>query len=180
MNDLMQEWTKWNQFTLESWKNATDTYIDLIDNGLIYWSKPSAFAELSMESIRFSEQLENVYSDTINQLLQVQLKFLNLDTTSEATKNLSDIYLASVTNLGAKQVELMQMLIDTITEHLKILQTARKPADLIAVQVNLATQLQQNLKTSTIDTLGVLNSIKEAWENWTYKTLSAIAKENSV
>lgn len=176
-NDLIKQWVESNKLAIESFKNIAATNVNAMDKMLTSFVSPSAFAELSKSYISLVKELGEVYTDSVNELFQSQLKLVNLQATSESFKDLGDIYVSSMTNLGQKQAELMRLYIETMTEYLEILKGAKKIDDLVNVQTSMFTQLQEKVKTNMLETMAVFNSINTAMENWTQKSLDAIASE---
>jgi hypothetical protein len=178
-NDLVKQWTDSNKLALESFKNIANSNVNTIDQMLNSFVNPSAYAEMTKNSISLMKDFAEVYSDTSNDLLQNQLKLMNLNTTSEAFKDLGDIYVSSMTSLGQKQAELMRLYVETVAKYLETLKGAKKIDDLINVQASMFSELQEKVKTNMVDTMGVFNSINSAMDNWTQKSLDVIATADS-
>ncbi len=120
-NALVKQWIESNKLAVESFKNIASSNVNAMDNMLTSFVNPSASAELTKGSISFTKELGEVYTDSVNELFQNQLKLVNLQTTSEAFEELGEIYVSSMTNLGKQQAELMNLYIETTAEYLESL-----------------------------------------------------------
>ena len=170
-NALVKQWIESNKLAVESFKNIASSNVNAMDNMLTSFVNPSASAELTKGSISFTKELGEVYTDSVNELFQNQLKLVNLQTTSEAFEELGKIYVSSMTNLGQKQAELMNLYIETTAEYLEKLKGAKKVGDLVTVQISMFSDLNAKVKDNMIGTIGVFNSIYSAMEIWTQKSL---------
>lgn len=178
-NDLIKQWIDLNKLAIESFKEVASTNVQTVDKMLTTFVNPSGMAELTKGYISVAEDLKAVYSDSVNELFQNQLKLMNLQTTADSFKNLSDIYVSSITNLGQKQAELMNLYVETLANSLETLKDAKKPDDLVIVQSNMLSELLAKWKTNMEETIGVLNSINSAMEIWTRKSLDAVASDDN-
>ncbi len=178
-NALVKQWIESNKLAVESFKNIASTNVNAMDKMLTSFVNPSALAELTKASISFTKELGEVYTDSVNELFRNQLKLVNLQATSDSFEELGDIYVDSMTNLGKKQAELMRLYIKTIADYLEELKDAKKLDDLVNVQTNMFSELQEKGKTNMMETMGVFNSIYNAMEIWTQKSLDEIAASNS-
>ena len=178
-NELIKQWFESNKLAIESFKNIASYNVNTMDKMLTSFVNPSASAELTKGSISFTKELGEVYTDSVNELFRNQLKLVNLQVTSEAFKNLGEIYVSSMTNLGKQQAELMNLYIETTAEYLEKLKGAKKLGDLVTVQSSMFSDLQAKVKYNMIGTIGVFNSIYNAMEIWTQKSLDEIAASNS-
>ena len=174
-NDLVKQWIDSNNLVMESFKNIASTNVNAMDQMFKSFVNPSASAELTKGSISLMKEWGEVYTETTNKLFQNQLQLVNLQTTSEAFKDLGDIYVSSMTNVGQKQAESMGLYVETMAKYLDTLKDAKKLEDLIKVQVSMFSELQEKVKTNIIDTMGVFNSLNSAIESWTQKSLEVIA-----
>ena len=106
-NNLVKQWIDLNTAILDSFKGLVATNTSTGEQMLANIANPSAYAELSQSSIKLVKEVGQVYTDSINELFQAQLKLVNLQTTSENIKGFRDIYVSSMTQLGEKQAELL-------------------------------------------------------------------------
>ena len=178
-NELVKQWIDSNKLAIESFKNITATNVNAMDAMLTSFVNPSAFAELSKGYLSLTKELGEVYTDSINELFQSQLKLVNLQATSESFKDLGEIYVSSMTNIGLKQAELMSLYLETTAKYLEILKGAQKVDDLFNIQTSIFSELQEKLQENMLETMGVLNSINTALDNWTQKSLDAFASDQS-
>lgn len=178
-NELVKQWIDSNKLAIESFKNITATNVNAMDAMLTGFVNPSAFAELSKGYLSLTKELGGVYTDSINELFKSQLKLLNLQATSESFKDLGEIYVSSMTNIGLKQAELMSLYLETTAKYLEILKGAQKVDDLFNVQTSIFSELQEKLQENMLETMGVFNSINTALDNWTQKSLDAFASDES-
>ena len=178
-NELVKQWIESNKLAIESFKNIASYNVNAMDKMLTSFVNLSALAELSKASISFTKELGEVYTDSINELFRNQLKLVDLQVTSEAFEELGDIYVDSMTNLGKKQAELIRLYIKTIADYLEDLKDAKKLDDLVNVQTSIFSELQEKGKTNMMETIGVFNSINNAMEVWTQKSLDAIAASDN-
>ncbi len=178
-NDLIKQWSESNKLVIDSFKNIASANAEAMDKMLTSLVNSSASAELTKGSISFMKELGEVYTDSVNELFQTQLKFMNLHTTSDAFKELGDIYVSAMTQLGQKQAELMHLYIESMAKYLETLKGAKKIDDLVNVQANMFSELQEKAKTNMLETMGVFNSINSAMDIWTQKSLDAMAANGS-
>jgi hypothetical protein len=178
-NELVKQWIDSNKLAIESFKNITSTNVNAMDAMLTSFVNPSAFAELSKSYLSLTKELGEVYTDSINELFQSQLKLVNLQATSDSFKDLGEIYVSSMTSLGLKQAELMRLYLETTAKYLDILKGAQKVDDLFNVQTSIFSELQEKLQENMLETMGVFNSINTALDNWTQKSLDAFASDES-
>lgn len=176
-NDLIKQWIETNKLAIDSFKEIASTNVNAVDKILTSFVNPSASAELTKSSISAVEDLSEVYTDSVNELFQNQLKLVNLQATSDSVKNLGDIYVSSISNLGQKQAELMSLYIETTANYLESLKGAKKLDDVINVQSSTLSEFLEKWKTNMVETMGVFNSISSAMEVWTQKSLDAVASD---
>lgn len=173
-NDLIEQWNQSNKLIIDSFKSIASANVSTMDKMLTSFVNPSASAEMTKSYISFTKELGEVYTDSINDMFQNQLKLINFQTTSESFGNLGNIYVDSMTNLGKQQAELMRLYIDTMAKYMETVKDAKKPEDLVNIQMSMFSELQEKVKNNMTATMGIFNSINSAMEIWTQKSLDSI------
>ena len=178
-SDLVKQWIEFNKLAIESFKTIATNNVMTTNQMLTSAVDSSALAELTKSSISLFKDLGKVYTDGVNEVFRTQLKVMNLQTTSEATKELGKIYVSSMQQLGDQQGKLIQLYIETMANYLEQVGQTKTADQIGTVEISLLTQLQDKVKANMLDTMGVLNSMNTAMEVWTKKSLNAIAEASA-
>jgi hypothetical protein len=175
---LFKQWQDLNQISLDWYRDTTESQAAAINDWMGLQSDPGAwakFAKSSLESFRsWSDLGESKFSD----LWQAQIGKLDLDGVAASIRELGDIQASASTALAKTQAGVLSLYTDTTAQYLDLLKQAKGVEDLIATQADIATGVQEKLKSYSLDCLQLAGSVKAAMTAWAEKALDTAAAQD--
>lgn len=175
---LFKQWQDLNQISLDWYRDTSESQAAAINDWMGLQSDPGAwakFAKSSLESFRsWSDLGESKFSD----LWQAQIGKLDLDGMAASIRELGGIQTSACTALSKTQAGILSLYTDTTAQYLDLLKQAKSVEDLIATQANIATGVQDKLKTYSLDCLQIAGSVKAAMSVWAEKALDTAAAQD--
>jgi len=175
---LFKQWQDLNQISLDWYRDTSESQAAAINDWMGLPSDPGAwakFAKSSLESFRsWSDLGESKFSD----LWQAQIGKLDLDGVAASIRELGDIQASASTALAKTQAGVLSLYTDTTAQYLDLLKQAKGVEDLIATQADIATGVQEKLKSYSLDCLQLAGSVKAAMTAWAEKALDTAAAQD--
>jgi hypothetical protein len=177
---LFKPWYDLNQFSLGFYKASSQSQTTVLNDLIkIQWG-PANWAKLAQASLRSFKAWSEANESTFNRVWQTQLGKLDLGDSAAALRELNEITMSFVTTLLQNQVNGTSLFVEAWAKYLESLKQAKSVEDAIAAQAHLFSDTHEKLKTSSLETLQTLGSVRAALTAWTEKTIDNAAEEESV
>lgn len=109
-----------------------------------------------------------------NETLQ---KWAELNQSSmEAIKELGDINTRMMTRLTQRQIDMMNLYMESSAKQMEVLSNAKNPQDIMGSQSQLYTEMNEKLMDNARQTLEVLMDAKSELSGWAEKGMSKASK----
>lgn len=169
--DLMKQWTEMSQSSLETLKQIGAANVETLNGMMKSQFAATNMAELIQTSMKAVQELNQTNSTLLNSMLQKQMSAVNLNATATAFKELGDISSNTMNGFLQRQVELMKLYTESTNRYVESLKQAKTPEEAIKAQTELFKDLQEKLKGNALQTMQVLNSIRETMQAWSDKMM---------
>ncbi len=177
---LLKQWQDLTQYSVAFYKGNSESQAAAINNLIkMQWDSANwaGFAKSSLDSFN---ALSKINESTLNSLWQTQLASSDLNGLAAALRELNEINASTVTTLVQNQINVVSLFMEAAAKHLESLKQAQGIEEIIAAQAHLFTEIQEKLKTNSLETLQTLGSVRAALTAWAEKAIDNAAASEEI
>jgi len=178
MQDMMKQWMDVSKSITESMQEMTKANTTKMNEMMQYSVGTRQFAEFMQGMMDAGKTIQDNSQAATQKMLQSLLGNVDLQANSTALKELGEINSSVVTRMVQTQMDMMNTYIEATTEHMEKVKAAKSADDLMTAQMQLFTELQEKMKSNTMNSLTIMNETKSAMQGWTEKTLEKVAAQS--
>lgn len=176
---LVKQLQDFNQLSVAFYKESSESQAAAINTWMSLPWDAASWATLAKSSLDSSKAWSEINESTLNGLWQTQLSKLDLSDSAAALRELSEITTSVLTTSLQNQVSMMNVYTEATAKYWELLKQAKSLEDVITAQAPMLAEIQDKLKTNSLQTLQTLGSVKSALTAWVERTVDHAAEKES-